>query len=55
MDERGMRTSDREKYKTICEILLIAKYINMIHPEPIYFTSPSDKYKGWEGTMKPSY
>lgn len=55
MDRQNLTKQEREKYDTICEVLMIAKYIYALHPDPIKFVPESDKYKGWRGTMKPSY
>lgn len=43
------------KYETICEVLKVAKEVNQLSKNDIYFTSKSYKYHGWQGTMKPTY
>lgn len=45
-----------EKYEKCCEIIAKAKEVLILNNnKDIRFTSSSEKYEGWQGTMKPSY
>lgn len=48
--------SRAEKYEMWCEILAKAKEVLILNNhKDIRFTSPNEKYHGWQSTMKPSY
>lgn len=44
-----------DKYETINKLLKVAKEVNSLSKNDIHFTCKEDKYKGWQGTMKPTH
>lgn len=45
----------RKKYELCCKIISTGRLVLQLAGHDIPITREDDKYKGWQGTMKPTY